>query len=450
MNKEQSNQQLSDNDNNETSHEEEQQELQEEQQELQEEQQELQQDLQEEFLEEPKINYQEIDYKQFDQIEALCNGNSDLLKGIFTYGFERPSPIQAKAIQPMADGRDLIAQSQSGTGKTGAFSIGMLLRINPLLKYPQGLIIANTRELASQIHYVLTNIANFMNIKVALCIGGIDVKSNLNTALNSHILIGTPGRIVDLISRQSYKHKLFEKLEIVVLDEADVLLKDDFLDKIKKILLATPKETQICIFSATFSEDALDLTKRFLVNPVHILVEKEKVSLNLIKHYKINVEEERNKYDVLTELYQNINICQAVIFVNSIDKADMVSDKMIHDGHSVGVIHSKLPDIERSKILTEFRNMHTRVLIATDIISRGIDVQQVGLVINYDIPSEPDKYIHRVGRSGRYNKTGVAINFVTKSRFDRDNISHIEDKYTIEINDLPSLETVSNYLVGGR
>ena len=408
-------------------------------------------------------DYQKADFKHFDQMEGLCKDSGELLKGVHGYGFETPSPIQAKAIPAIADGRDLIAQSQSGTGKTGAFTIGMLTKINYLNAYPQGVIIANTRELASQIHYVLSQISKYAKINVSLCVGGKDVRINYQEAAKSHILVGTPGRIVDLIERdktgfdsrnarqsntQNNRVRLLDRLTIFILDEADVLLKDDFLEQIKKVIKCIPQKTQICIFSATYPDKTHEITDKFMNNPVHILVEREKVSLELIKHYKVDVQEERYKYDVLTEMYHKFNICQAVIFVNSIDRADTLAEKLSQDGHAVGVIHSKLTDIERSSILMGFRNMQTRVLVATDIISRGIDVQQVGLVINYDIPQEPDQYIHRVGRSGRFNKTGVAINFTTRSRYDKEKIRRIEESYTMEINDMPDLDYVNYYLTG--
>jgi len=399
--------------------------------------------------------YQEVTYDQFDQMDALCTDGGELLKGIFTYGFEIPSQIQMKAITAMADGVDLIAQSQSGTGKTGAFTIGLLTKINPKEGRPQGIIIANTRELAMQIHYVITNISKFMNINISLCIGGTsgkDTKTNLEEASKSHILVGTPGRLVDLIERSntSKSHKkLFDDIKILVLDEADALLVSDFLIQTQKILGHIPRETQVCIFSATYPNEILEITSHFMkADKVHILVKKENINLDLIKSYMIDVVEEKNKYEVLTDMYKNINICQAVIFINSIERSNLLACRLTNDGHSVGIIHSKMSDIERSGTLTEFRNMNIRVLIGTDIISRGIDIEQVGLVINYDIPSDEKQYIHRVGRSGRFHKTGVAINFVTKN--DAEKIRNIETTYNIKISPLPTLDIVNHYLTGAN
>jgi translation initiation factor 4A len=409
--------------------------------------------------------YQNIDFQNFDQLDFLTNNGNELLKGIFTYGFERPSPIQCKAVTAIYDGKDLIAQSQSGTGKTAAFTIGMLTKIDPNIKYPQGIIIANTRDLAKQNYYVMTEISKFMNIKICLCVGGTSEskpEENFKEAENSQIWIGTPGRILDLFNRDEknkqknnrYK-KITNKLKIFIMDEADLLLREKkseknegFLDNIKNIITFLPKSTQMCIFSATYTEKTLKLTEHFMNNSVKILVKQEQVSLDLIKNYWVNVIEERHKYATLEDLYKNINICQAVIFVNSIEKAEELKIKLNKDGHLVNAIHSKIEDTQRTVILKDFRNMKTRVLIATDLLARGIDVQQVGLVINYDIPAIPDEYIHRVGRSGRFGKSGVAINFVTKSRYDVDRMINIEKQYSIKIDELVDLAVINYYLTG--
>lgn len=398
--------------------------------------------------------YQDTDYESFDQIEILLE-KPELLKGIMDYGFEKPSLIQARAIQPMFDRKDLVAQSQSGTGKTGAFTIGMLTIIDPNEYNTQGIILANTRELATQIYNVITKISYLMKINIALCIGGAggkDVKTNLNEASTSHIWVGTPGRVLDLLQR--YKEQknanLISKLKLLVLDEADILLTDGFIDNIKLLVNNfISNQTQICIFSATYSKEIHNIIKSLTKpNPVKILVEQEKISLDIIKHYLVNAQQEKNKYEVLMDIYHKINICQAVIFVNSIDKAETLGFKLNSEGHSVGIIHSKMDDITRYDTLINFRKMETRVLVATDIISRGIDVQQVGLVINYDIPSTPEQYIHRVGRSGRYGKTGVAINFVTETNYDLNKIRDVETSYKIKIPWIPKLENINHYLTG--
>jgi translation initiation factor 4A len=279
--------------------------------------------------------------------------------------------------------------------------------------------------------------------------------TNLKEAYTSHVLIGTPGRLVDLIETDEQKKNqrknqgdLLEHLKIFVLDEADKLLGEDFRDQIHKILKHIPRDCQVCLFSATYLQDIIELTEKFMNNPVKILVDKEKISVDTIKNYYVDAQYEENKYDILLDLYQKVSVCQAVIFVNSVRKAIELSDHLTREGHAVGTIHSKLNDIERSEVLIRFRKTQTRILVATDIISRGIDVQQVGLVINYDVPIDPEHYIHRVGRSGRYGKLGVAISFVTSHHADVARMKMIEKNYKIKFESLPSLDTINGYLTG--
>lgn len=413
--------------------------------------------------------YQDKEMYGFD--DDLCEFfNGDLLSGIYGYGFERPSPIQSKAIIPMLDGRDVIAQAQAGSGKTGAFLIPALAKINSKLKYPQVIIIGNTRPLATQIHYNAKKIGYKLidnhGVKISLCIGGgatRDSRINNDDVFDSHMLIGTPGKLValsDMSKRPRNKSfdgskfdgsKLLDKIKLLILDEADVLLQDEFALQIQKIIKKIPKTAQICLFSATYPAETVKLTTQFLINPVKILVENEKISVEGIKNFWVNVGGEESKYDTLVEIYQKVSVCQAVIFVNSVEKAVYLSSALTNAGHSVGVIHSKLEEIERVKILEGFRKTQIRVLVATDLISRGIDVQQVGLVINYDVPYDADKYIHRVGRSGRFGKMGVAITFMVKSRQDINRMEDIETKYKMNFEELRSasdIEKVNNYLTG--
>lgn len=378
--------------------------------------------------------------------------DNNLIKGIHSFGFDTPSLIQSKTIIPISKGYDIIAQAQSGSGKTGAFIIGSLTRINIELKYPQVLIISNTRELANQTYYVANEISSFIQpLKKSLCIGGINTVTNLHEAVNSHMLIGTPGRLIDLIDRDAQnnpEYPLLSGIRTLILDEADSLLKDDFMDQIKKIITKLSDKCQICLFSATYPDYVLDMTKLFMRDPLKILVENEKLSVESITNYYINSGVENNKFDILLDLYNKVTITQTVIFVNSVGKAKYVGERLQQFGHSVGIIHSDLDDLSRRKALTEFRRNHIRVLVSTDIISRGIDVQQVGLVINYDVPNTPIDYIHRVGRSGRFGRRGTAITFVNleerqtkyKKVIDYDRMGNIEMEYRIEFNEMPDLQ----------
>jgi len=400
-------------------------------------------------------NSNETEYDNFD--EPLCGfHNGALLKGIYDYGFEKPSLIQSKCIKPFIEGRDLIAQSQSGSGKTGAFTIGALMKIKPEIKLPQVIILANTKELATQIKNVVSEIGKYINIKITLCIGGIDSDNRIDIVIkdaeNSQILVCTPGRLNGLFN---YNKKLFDSVSLLIIDEADQLLSEDFLPQIQTIIGSVPKNTQICLFSATtHTKNIQENKEHFLVNnPIELKLKREEVKVDTIRNYIVDATEEEKKYKILIDLYKGITICQAVIFVNTIEKANSLFKKLQRDNHSVGVIHSNMDDKDRSKTLKNFRKTLTRILVATDIIARGIDVQQVGLVINYDVPSGREfieKYIHRVGRSGRYGKLGVSINIVTDENDKNDwhKLKAISNHHKIRMAFLPELNEINHFLSG--
>jgi len=384
-------------------------------------------------------------YDSFDSMDFL---NFELLKGIFDYGFKSPSRIQNVAIKEIFDGFDIIAQSQSGTGKTGAFTIGSLSIVNPEDKHPQILVLATTRDLATQIWTVFTNISKHMRISVQLCIGGTRVKTNTNkdpykNIRTAQVLVGTPGRIHEYITLKAFDP---QKLKLFVLDEADALLKDDFIEQIKNIIVELDANTQIAIFSATYPKAVIEVANAFMSEPKHILLKRENLSLDLIKQYKIYVKFDDYKYATLVDLYKNLLIGQCIIFVNSIKSADDLTKKLEDDGFAVGKIHGTLDGIQRNEVLKNFRIGLIRVLIATDILSRGIDVEQIGIVINYDIPRDRAQYIHRIGRSGRFGKIGVAINFAT----DRDSrtLYDLEYFYKTRITDMPDFQVVLSQLSG--
>ena len=399
----------------------------------------------EEKIDEKEQTVERINYDSFDSMDFL---NFDLLKGIFDYGFKSPSRIQNVAIKDIFDGFDVIAQSQSGTGKTGAFTIGSLSILNSEEKHPQILVLATTRDLATQIFTVYTNISKHMNISVQLCIGGTRVKTNSNkdpyrNIRTAQVLVGTPGRIHEYIKLKAFDP---QKLKLFVLDEADALLKDDFIEQIKNIIVELDANTQIAIFSATYPRAVLEVANAFMSEPKQILLKRDNLSLDLIKQYKIYVKFDDYKYGTLVDLYKNLLIGQCIIFVNSIKCADDLTKKLDEDGYAVGKIHGALDGVERNDVLKNFRIGLIRVLIATDILSRGIDVEQIGIVINYDIPRDRAQYIHRIGRSGRFGKIGVAINFVT----DRDSrtIHDLEYFYKTRISDMPDFQVVLSQLSG--
>jgi translation initiation factor 4A len=373
----------------------------------------------------------EVDvYENFDDL----NLKENLLRGIYSMGFEKPSAIQQKGIMPIINGQDVIAQAQSGTGKTATFTIGVLQRIDESKEQIQGIILTHTRELAFQVKDVLDGISKFMNINTNLCIGGTQVKENINDLLeNPHIIIGTPGRILDMINKKVLNTRY---LKLLVVDEADEMLSKIFLNQIYDIFRFLPTEIQVALFSATMTPDFFDLTKNFMRDPIKILVKTEELTLEGIAQYFINVERNDYKFEVLCDLYESFSISQSIIYCNSRKAVDEITRKMIDNNFTVASIHGDMTQDERNKIMGEFRNGISRVLISTDLLSRGIDIQQVSIVINYDVPNNIESYLHRIGRSGRFGRKGVSINFVTY--YDIKKLHEIETFYSTQISEMPS------------
>jgi translation initiation factor 4A len=357
----------------------------------------------------------------------------DLLRGIYGYGFEKPSNIQQKAILPIIQGKDTIAQAQSGTGKTAAFAISCLQLVDTSVLDPQALILAPTRELAQQISLVFTLLGEFMKVKVHAFIGGTSLKADIkNLSDGVHIIVGTPGRVLDMVNKSILK---LTTLKIFVLDEADEMLSRGFLDSIKQVISYIPETCQIALFSATMPKDIVAITNKFMNNPAKILVKKEELTLEGIRQYYIPMKKEW-KLEILLNLYKMMEITQAIIYCNSKKTVDFVTEELTKKGFVVSAMHSELPQQERDKVMKEFRTGASRVLVTTDLLARGIDVYQVSLVINYDIPRQMETYIHRIGRSGRFGRKGTAINFVTPE--DKEEIENIQKFYNTSIEELPS------------
>jgi superfamily II DNA/RNA helicase len=379
-------------------------------------------------------------FNDFSQLISKEN----LLRGIYAYGFAKPSKIQSLAIVPIKNKKDVIAQSQSGTGKTGAFSLGVLenIIIDDEHNYPQAIIMAHTRELVLQTEVVITELGKYLKVKIATCCGKTSVEQNFKDIKNAHVIIGTPGRIMHLIRDRGFD---INKISFAVLDEADQLLNSDFLDQTKKIIGYLSSNCQICIFSATMPRETLNITECFMKDPEKILVRKEKLSLKLIAQYYIDADNDDNKLDLVEDLYCKFSIAQSIIYVGSITKAEWLAKSLTERNYTVGMIHSNLDTTKRLEVMKLFRAGKTRVLISTDLTSRGIDVQQVGIVINYDLPYDPETYLHRIGRSGRFNKKGVAISLIG-SKKDRFTLKDIESFYRIRINEMPEIDVINAFL----
>ncbi|GIY51329.1 eukaryotic initiation factor 4A-III [Caerostris extrusa] len=348
----------------------------------------------------------------------------DLLRGIYAYGFEKPSAIQQRAIKPTMKGRDVIAQAQSGTGKTATFSIGVLQMLDTEVRETQVLILSPTRELAVQIQKVILALGDYMSVQCHACIGGTNLGEDIRKLdYGQHVVSGTPGRVFDMIRRRNLRTR---SIKMLVLDEADEMLNKGFKDQIYDVYRYLPPSTQVVLISATLPHEILEMTSKFMTDPVRILVKRDELTLEGIKQFFVAVEREEWKLDTLCDLYDTLTITQAV---------DWLTEKMREANFTVSSMHGDMPQKERDAIMKEFRSGQTRVLITTDVWARGIDVQQVSLVINYDLPNNRELYIHRIGRSGRFGRKGVAINFVKNDdiRILRD----IEQYYSTQIDEMP-------------
>lgn len=355
-----------------------------------------------------------------------------LLRGIFGYGFERPSAIQQRAIRPIIDGRDLIAQSQSGTGKTAVFCIGTLQVIDVTQKQTQALILSPTRELADQTTRVLTALGDFLNVQCHACYGGKSIGEDIRKLdAGVHVVSGTPGRVYDMIRRRNLQT---QAIKLLVIDEADEMLNRGFKDQIYDIYRYLPP-LQVALISATMPQEVLDMTKLFMNEPIKVLVQRDELTLEGIKQFFVSIEKEEWKFDTLCDLYDTLIVTQAVIFCNTRKKVDWLADKMREANFTVAAMHGEMAQQDRDRIMQEFRSGRSRVLIATDVWGRGIDVQQVSLIINYDLPNNRELYIHRIGRAGRFGRKGVAINFVRDD--DIVILRDIEQYYSTQIDEMP-------------
>ncbi|CDK24359.1 unnamed protein product [Kuraishia capsulata CBS 1993] len=376
-----------------------------------------------------ETNYDNV-VSTFDEM----NLKPEILRGVYGSGYEAPSAIQQRAIVPITEGRDVLAQAQSGTGKTATFTISALQRIDPSLKATQALILAPTRELALQIQKVVLTIGLHLNVSVHASIGGTSTIDDIEAFKSGvQVVVGTPGRVYDMIERGAFSTK---NLKMFIMDEADEMLSAGFKQQIYNVFRYLPETTQVVLLSATMPQDVLEVTAQFMTNPVRILVKKDELTLEGIKQFFINVDEEKWKFDCLCDLYDSISVTQAVIFCNTRRKVEYLTQKLQENKFTVSAIHSDLTQQERDTIMSEFRTGSSRILIATDLLARGIDIQQVSLVINYDLPLNKENYIHRIGRGGRFGRKGVSINLVTDK--DVAMMREIEMFYSTQITEMPS------------
>jgi translation initiation factor 4A len=389
------------------------------------------------FLPKEKEDENKIDENNLHVITKWDELNIDpnILRGIFSYGFENPSPIQSKAIIPISLGKDIIAQAQSGTGKTAAFTIGALSRIDLSQNTNQVLILSPTHELSTQITNVIKDISSMMiGLRVKTLIGGSSIENDVEDMRENipQIIVGCPGRVYDMIKR---RHIKISTMKLIILDEADEMLSTGFKEQIYNIFQYLNKNTQIALFSATLPPNIYSIANKFMRNPIRISVAAEKLTLEGIRQYYVALEDDRQKYLTLKDIYQYISLSQCIIYCNSIKRVINLYEAMKQDEFPVCCIHSDMEKNERSRAFAEFRSGSARVLISSNVTARGIDIQQVSVVINFDLPKDIHTYIHRIGRSGRWGRKGTGINFIT--RRDVTKIREIEQYYNCQINELP-------------
>jgi translation initiation factor 4A len=369
--------------------------------------------------------------KNWDELEL----DSKLLRGIYAYGFEKPSPIQQKAIKPIIEGRDVIAQAQSGTGKTATFTIGALQRINLNEHKTQVLILSPTRELATQTSNVISNIGCFLEgLKIQTIFGGslIEEGSSFSSKNIPHIICGCPGKVFDMMRKNKISST---NIKLIILDEADEMLSSGFKEQVYNIFQFLNSNAQVCLLSATLPDEITSITQKIMRNPIKISVKIEQLTLEGIRQFFIAVDDDRQKYLTLKDLFSFISLSQCIIYCNSIKRVEDLYEAMCEDEFPVCRIHSNMEKVDRDKAFNGFRNGSSRVLISSNVTARGIDIQQVSIVINFDVPKCVHTYLHRIGRSGRWGRKGVGINFIT--RRDVGQLKRIEEHYATQINEMP-------------
>jgi len=366
--------------------------------------------------------------------EELIDIKTPLLRGVYSYGFEKPSPIQKHAILPMFGKKDIIAQAQSGTGKTGCFAIGILQLIDITKNVTQAMVISPTRELSIQTKEVIDAIGNQMpGLRTQLLVGGTSTNDDIRALQDNtpHVVVGCSGRIYDMIKRKKLST---HAMVILVLDEADEMLSVGFKEQVYTIFQYLPSKIQVALFSATMPPELNTLTKKFMRNPVEIFVKAEQLTLEGISQYYVALDNDSQKYDTLKDIYGSISVSQSIIYCNSIKRVSDLYEAMMSDDFPVSHIHSGMDKMERTKNYMDFKSGKSRVLISSNVTARGIDIQQVSTVINFDVPNCVHTYLHRIGRSGRWGRKGVGINFVTQR--DMRSLKDVEEYYGTRINEL--------------
>lgn len=380
----------------------------------------------------------ETETTNFDSL----NLNENLLKGVYLHGFTQPSKIQIKGIGSINTGRDCILQSQSGTGKTATYLLGVMNRLDVDEKSCQGLIITPTRELANQVLTVAENLSKYTEYKIVRCTGGTDVNQTRQDLKTATIVVGTIGRIFHMIVERKIN---IHKIKFIVLDEADELLSEGVSEKLQNIFDKVPVGIQVVLISATMSINVFNASKQLMHDPIKVLLKNNEVIVDLISQFYLDIESEELKFDTLMDLYNLVSTSQAIIFCNTIRKVEWLEENLKKNNFPITTIHSNMTQIERDNVVKDFRDGKTRLLLTTDLLSRGIDIPQVNMVINYDLPPNKETYVHRIGRCGRFDKKGVAITMVKMTDpMDVKTFNKMKHFYKMDIREMP--DSIEKYL----
>ncbi|CAG9578852.1 unnamed protein product [Danaus chrysippus] len=367
-----------------------------------------------------------------NEFEEFCL-KREILMGIFEKGWEKPSPIQEASIPIALSGKDVLARAKNGTGKTGAYCIPVLEQVDPKKDAIQALIVVPTRELALQTSQICIELAKHTDIRVMVTTGGTNLRDDIMRIYqNVQVIIATPGRMIDLMDKQVAK---MDQCRMLVLDEADKLLSQDFKGMLDTVISRLPKERQILLFSATFPLNVKKFMEKHLREPYEINL-MEELTLKGVTQYYAFVQE-RQKVHCLNTLFSKLQINQSIIFCNSTQRVELLAKKITELGYCCYYIHARMAQAHRNRVFHDFRAGLCRNLVCSDLFTRGIDVQAVNVVINFDFPRMAETYLHRIGRSGRFGHLGIAINLITYE--DRFALHRIEQELGTEIKPIPKV-----------
>jgi len=377
-----------------------------------------------------RIKTADVTNTKGNDFEDFCL-KRELLMGIFEKGWESPSPIQEASIPIALTGQDVLARAKNGTGKTGAYTIPLLARIDPDKKQIQGMVVVPTRELALQTSQICVELSKHLGLKIMVTTGGTDLKDDIMRLSGTvHLVVATPGRILDLMDKNVAD---VSQCKMLVLDEADKLLSQDFKGMLDRVINLLPKDRQIMLFSATFPQTVEQFMKKHLQKPYEINLMEELTLLGVTQYYAFV--QEKQKVHCLNTLFRKLQINQSIIFCNSTQRVELLAKKITELGYSCYYIHSRMAQAHRNRVFHDFRQGHCRNLVCSDLLTRGIDIQAVNVVINFDFPRNAETYLHRIGRSGRFGHLGIAINLITYE--DRYSLHRIEQELHTEIKPIP-------------